>query len=137
MESLGVAVQKLNTEKNKYAEKKIKSGVSETEDKEIISQLIYVISQCRATADEMGISTDGKYSKSNSEMENFRGINIGISNLKSQILILVNSPRDDLKQMVKNERDLHNTSKENGAKSNNRDVIARKKLSDKLNKINE
>ncbi len=104
IEELKSRIISLNEAKNIFAEKKLKNELKEGEEKELISNLIYVISELRQYAHEIGISHEGKVDDENELITEFKYINEGVNNLKSQILMLVNSSIEELHNKLNNMR---------------------------------
>jgi len=109
MEELKSRIVSLNTAKNNYASKKLKG--EEVNDKELISSLIYVISECRRVGSDLGISDDGKINREDPSIEIFRHLNQNVKDLKDQIISITKSSPSELKEIIRNERDKNSTFK--------------------------
>jgi hypothetical protein len=107
MEELKSRIVSLNTAKNNYACKKLKG--EEVNDKELISSLIYVISECRRVGSDIGISDDGKINREDPAIEIFRHLNQNVKDLKDQIISITKSSPSELKEIIRNERDKNST----------------------------
>lgn len=109
MEELKSRIIELNLIKDNYANKKIKGETTNTDNKDIISSLIYVISECRKVARGVGISDDGKINNSESpskeQIEIFKHLNESVKNLKTQIVMLTNSSPESLRLLMRNQSD--------------------------------
>lgn len=107
----------LNISKNDYASKKMKNDVSETDEKNLISTLIYVVAELRRCATDIGISDDGKINvELTQEIEQFNILNENVKDLKKQILFLTKSSPEEIKQEMINRIE---ESKQNEQKTNN------------------
>ena len=72
----------LNISKNDYASKKMKNDVSETDEKNLISTLIYVVAELRRCATDIGISDDGKINvELTQEIEQYNILNENVKDL--------------------------------------------------------
>lgn len=118
----------LNKCKNSYAEKKLKGDADENDEKDMISSLIYLIAELRKTASEIGISEDGKLNSSHPELEKFMSLNENVKNLKSQILLLINSSTKQLKEEMLKQSDKYHSFKteEDRKKSNSNTELSRR-----------
>lgn len=109
MEELKSRIIELNLIKDNYAKKKIKGETTNIDNKDIISSLIYVISECRKVASDVGISDDGKInnfeSPSKDQIEIFKHLNESVKNLKTQIVMLTNSSPESLRLLMKDQSD--------------------------------
>ena len=107
----------LNISKNDYASKKMKNDVSETDEKNLISTLIYVVAELRRCATDIGISDDGKINvELTQEIEQFNILNENVKDLKKQILFLTKSSPEEIKQEMINRIE---ENKQNEQKTNN------------------
>ena len=121
----------LNSSKNTYATKKMKNDTTDTDEKDLVSSLIYVVAELRRCANDMGISDDGKINTEiNQQVENFNHLNESVKNLKSQILFLVKSSPEEIKAEMSRQNDIqHVKKKEESEKqkaTNNNSEAARK-----------
>lgn len=88
-------IVKLNIEKNEYAKKKIEGEVNIKKENELISSLIYLVSEITAQAQ--------KLKDKNNDSEFYKEVssaNETVKQLKSQILTLVSSNPTELKEIV-------------------------------------
>lgn len=119
MEELKSRILSLNLEKNNYASKKIKGEISESDNKNLISSLIYVIADCRRVASDIGISDDGKINREEPSISIFVHLNKSVNELKKQILTLTNATQQELKEIMKEQSDhrhIENNKKEKKGK---------------------
>lgn len=108
----------LNKCKNNYAEKKLKGDVKEDDEKDMISTLIYVIAELRKIATDIGISDEGKTNTQHSELDTFIALNDNIKNLKTQILFLINSSQQQLKEEMMKKSDKYQSHKTEEVRKN-------------------
>lgn len=113
MEELKTRIVALNLAKNNYAAKKIKGDTSGTDDKDLISSLIYVIAECRRVASDIGISDDGKINRDEPSIEIFKHLNQNVNDLKKQVVMLTQATQEDLKNMMKEQSDKRHVSDRN------------------------
>lgn len=100
----------LNLSKNNYATKKLKNDVDETDEKDLISTLIYVIAELRRCASDIGISDDGKINREVDNIDTFNALNQSVKNLKTQILFLTRASVDELKAEMSKQSDQQYTA---------------------------
>lgn len=136
LDELKSRIVSLNIEKNEYATKKVKGELSETDEKNLVSSLIYVISELKQCAKDCGISDDGKFIERTKEIEDLNHLNESVKNLKSQILFLVNSSVKDIKKEMNIQSDTHKVQQQNEkdtSDAKNRLDSIRDRLQKKLN----
>lgn len=84
-------IVKINIEKNNYAKKKVIGEVNVTKERELVSMMIYLISEIKYNTDKLGLGRDSicnLYSTAN--------------DLKSQVLTIVNSTPEKLRETINN-----------------------------------
>ena len=115
LEKIKEDVISLNNKKNEYASKKINGQVSDTEEKELISRLIYLISELRKCALDMGVDEQGKIKQDiNAQQETIlRQLNQFTKDLKEQIIVIrENTPVQLIEIMKKGREELVKSEKE-------------------------
>lgn len=126
MEELKSRIVALNLAKNNYAAKKIRGEINESDNKDLISTLIYSIAECRKIAGDIGISDDGKINRDEPSIEIFKHLNQNVNDLKKQIVMLTNASQDELKEIMKEQHDIyHLEEKGKKEKSKGKDEKAR------------
>ncbi|MDD4930672.1 MAG: hypothetical protein PHG66_00765 [Candidatus Colwellbacteria bacterium] len=105
MEELKSRIVALNLAKNNYAAKKLKGDTTESDNKDLISTLIYVIAECRRVASDIGISDDGKINREEPSIAIFTHLNQNVNDLKKQIVMLTNSSHEELKALMREQND--------------------------------
>ena len=138
MEELKTRIVALNLAKNNYAAKKMKGDASGTDDKDLISSLIYVIAECRRVASDIGISDDGKINRDEPSITIFKLLNQNVNDLKKQVVMLTESTQSELKEITRGHHDqfyLDEKEKREQTKVNdekNRQIEIRDRLREKL-----
>ena len=107
MEELKSRIVSLNLVKNNYANKKMKGDFTESDTKNLISNLIDTISECRRVSSDIGISDDGKINRKESSIEIFTLLNQNVNDLKKQIVMLTTNSPEKLKSILRQEVDKH------------------------------
>lgn len=108
----------LNHTKNTYATKRLNDDASESDKKDLISSLIYVIAELRRCGSDMGLSDDGKINRVDVNMDEFNVLNDSVKNLKTQILFLVESSVSDIREEISKQKDTqHIKNKEETSKN--------------------
>lgn len=110
IEELKNKILTLNKNKNSYVQKKLNNKHSESDEKELISSLIYIVAEVRNIATKIGVSEDGKVNKFFPNMQEFIYINDSVKNLKSQIMFLTKATISDIKQEMTKQRENTDTS---------------------------
>lgn len=87
-------IVKLNIEKNEYAKKKIEGEVNLKKENELVSSLIYLVSEIRSQGQKLKDTNNDEFYKELSSA------NETVKQLKSQILTLVSSTPTELKKIV-------------------------------------
>lgn len=135
-------IVELNNHKNSFAKKKMDSDVGEKDEKELISSLIYLISELRKCASELGISDDGK--KDGVIPNEFLYLNDGVKNLKTQIIFLTRSSPDMIKEEMNKQNDTQRLDKKHKKEIENKNNDSttrldetRERLKQKLKQIKE
>jgi hypothetical protein len=105
MEELKSRIVSLNLTKNNYATKKMKGESTESDDKDLISSLIYVIAECRRVANDLGVGGDGMITREDLEMTIFTHLNRNVKDLKTQIVTLTQSSPDSLRALMRQQKD--------------------------------
>lgn len=97
----------LNISKNDYANRKLKNDVTDSDTKDMISSLIYIIAELRRCASDIGISDDGKINREVSEIEEFKKINDDVKELKRQVIFLTEKSVEEIKEEKNRQKDEH------------------------------
>lgn len=95
----------LNLEKNSYVTNKLKNNLNNSDEKDLIASLIYVVAEIRRLASDLGISDDGKINLQSPHLENFNYLNESVKNLKTQILYLIKASTDEIKSEMAKQKD--------------------------------
>jgi len=112
MEELKSRIVSLNLAKNNYAAKKMKGETNESDNKDLVSSLIYVIAECRRVASDIGISDDGKINRSEPSITIFTHLNQNVNDLKKQIVMLTSSSPEDLKLLMREQNDVRHLAED-------------------------
>lgn len=123
----------LNNRKNEYANKKINGQISDREEKELLSRIIYLISEIRNVAFEMGVKENGQITVSyNNEEERkqleekfliLNHLNQQTKDLKSQILLIRDNTPVQLMDIMKKGREELLKNRENPKKDTKKEEI--------------
>jgi hypothetical protein len=105
IEDLKKRVINLNELKDSYVVKKLESEDGENDEKELVTSLVYVIADLRSVANNLGISSDGKFSVVTEEIKEFNFINEGVRNLKTQIQFLTKASVSEILNEMKIQKD--------------------------------
>ena len=112
LEELKSRILSLNVSKNDYATKKMKKDTTDTDEKDLISSLIYVVAELRRCASDLGISDDGKINRQISQdIEIFNVLNESVKNVKTQIIFLTKSTPEEIKNEMNRQNDIHQVEK--------------------------
>jgi hypothetical protein len=95
----------LNLSKNSYVVNKIKNNLNDSDEKDLIASLIYVIAEIRRLALELGISDDGKINLESPYLGDFNHLNESVKNLKTQILFLTKASIEEIKNEMAKQKD--------------------------------
>lgn len=142
MDKLRNDIISLNNRKNEYANKKVNGQVSDTEERELLSRIVYLISELRNFAFNLGVKENGNFEPNftnDEEKKDWEEKMIALSHLnnltkelKNQILILRNNtPIELLDIMKKGKDDLLKQQKPPPKKDSRKDEI-KKRLQSKL-----
>ena len=125
MEELKSRIVALNLAKNNYAAKKLKGDTTDTDNKDLISTLIYVIAECRRVASDIGISDDGKINREVSSIDIFTHLNQNVNDLKKQVVMLTSSSTNELKEMMREQNDARHIAEDKKKKTGGKDENSR------------